>query len=252
MAELPDDLPTYELLNVPGMGETSAEFRCELIQVARRLGTDPNYLATIMSLESGLDPSIRNVWCMQNKDCAPSCCATGLIQFMPSTARALGTTTDELALMSDYEQLVYVEKFYRPYAERLTSVGDVYMATFLPALVGEPPETVLGRQGDPAVLPGTSLSYAKIYEQNAGFDRDKDGVITIGDVTSSAENRYRDALNKPPISFQCWPEEVSTNPDLPGSRSPPGRLSSGPSGAAVITVLGALSILGTLLLRRVS
>lgn len=38
--------------------------------------------------------------------------ATGLIQFMPSTAKQLGTTTDKLAAMTEVDQLDYVAKYF--------------------------------------------------------------------------------------------------------------------------------------------
>ena len=57
--------------------------------------------------------------------------ATGLIQFLPSTARGLGTTTDALAGMSSVEQLNYVEKYFDPLLklfDHAVSEGFVYPA----------------------------------------------------------------------------------------------------------------------------
>src|SRR3990167_3056635 len=40
--------------------------------------------------------------------------AIGLIQFMPSTAHLLGTTTEQLAQMTAVEQLAYVRRYFEP------------------------------------------------------------------------------------------------------------------------------------------
>lgn len=94
--------------------------------------------------------------------------ATGLIQFMPETARALGTTTAALAAMTAEDQLNYVHKYFKPYRGRLKNLGDLYMAILWPAGVGKPDSFVLW---DKATRPTT-------YRQNSGIDINKDGVIT--------------------------------------------------------------------------
>jgi hypothetical protein len=64
------------------------------------------------------------------------------------------------------------------------SVGDLYMATFMPKFVGYPDEFVLGQLGGGKV-PGTNLSSDLVYKQNKGLDRDRDGKITVADVKQS-------------------------------------------------------------------
>ena len=82
---------------------TTPEFRRKLYQVAIDVGIPPGELASLMGFESSWtwSPSVRN----------PSGGATGLIQFMPSTAKMLGTTTDQLAAMSAVQQLDYVKAY---------------------------------------------------------------------------------------------------------------------------------------------
>ena len=58
--------------------------------------------------------------------------ATGLIQFMPETAKGLGTTTDELAKMTRTEQMKYVEKFLSDKGIEGKGLSDVYMAVLFP------------------------------------------------------------------------------------------------------------------------
>lgn len=159
------------LFKFPGLSARSPQFFPRLVEVARELRADPNHLLAVMQVESGIRPDARN----------PRGGATGLIQFMPSTARALGTTVEALAAMSDARQLDYVQFYYEPYKGRLRSAGDVYMATFLPAHLGMPDSFVLARKGD------------KVYDWNAALDSDKDGALTVADVKRKAEKSLADA-----------------------------------------------------------
>ncbi len=162
-----------------GLENTSTSFPEELAASAARLGTDPNFLAAVMQIETAqtFDPASRN----------PQSGATGLIQFMPVTARSLATTTEELAQMSDVEQLTYVERFLRPYVGRLVSAGETYLAVFTPAGLGKADGHVLWSAG------------TKGYDQNKGLDRNKDGVITSGDVRGVAEGVYAAAKARGPF-----------------------------------------------------
>jgi hypothetical protein len=146
------------------------DFKIKLEKVANALGTTSHALLAVMKQESGVNPAARN----------SSGGATGLIQFMPDTARKLGTTTEELATMDGVQQLDYVYKYYKLVGVGDGSVGDLYMATFMPKYVGYPDHTVLGQSGD------SGFSGA-VYRQNAGLDRDKDGKITVADVKKSVQ-----------------------------------------------------------------
>lgn len=169
------------VLSFPGIGRVSPGFIDALIAMAGRLRMDPNAIAAVMSRESGFQAAIQN----------PHSHATGLIQFMPSTARSLGTTVDALREMSDIEQLPYVEKFLAPYAGRLKSRGDYYMAVFMPAFIGRSLDTVLQMKLGDRMVP--FVAGEKPYEQNKGLDLDKDGKITVGDVHEAIERVWRKA-----------------------------------------------------------
>jgi hypothetical protein len=178
------------LMRFPGIERTSLEFRAELLRVADRLSLDANKIAAVISLESGFDPANWNDFCEAEARAGKrklESCAIGLIQFMPDTARRLGTTSLALSRMGDAEQLEFVEAFFRPFAGRLRTPGDYYMAVFNPAHVGKPTTFVLYEQG------------SKGYEQNHGLDRDKDGRITVGDVTQSIESRYAAGASREPL-----------------------------------------------------
>jgi tape measure domain-containing protein len=89
-------------------GSGGGDFASKTKDIANRLGIDPQALMTIMLFESAgtLDPKI------QGANVPGQGKGRGLIQFMPNTARGLGTSDDALARMSDVEQLDWVEKYF--------------------------------------------------------------------------------------------------------------------------------------------
>jgi len=120
-------------------------------------------LMACMAFESGgtFSPHVRN---------AAGSGAIGLIQFMPDTAFQLGTTTYLLSLMTPEDQLTYVKAYFRPYAHKVHSLSDMYMAILLPHYVGLPDSSVLFHDG------------LKSYLQNKGLDTNEDGQVTKGEV----------------------------------------------------------------------
>jgi spore coat assembly protein SafA len=157
--------------------KVSKEFRQKVREIADSLKTDPNYLMACMAFESAetFSPSIKN---------AAGSGAVGLIQFMPSTAQMLGTTSEELASMSAVEQLNYVEKYFKPSSGKLSTLDDVYMAILWPAAIGKPLDHVLFKRGDP--------EHPRRYMLNAGLDFNEDGFVT----KAEAADRVREALAK--------------------------------------------------------
>lgn len=157
--------------------KVSPVFRERVIWIADTLGCDPSHLMACMHWESGgtFRADIRN---------AAGSGATGLIQFMPATARALGTTTAALAEMTPEDQLNYVYKYFRPYAGRLRNLGDLYMAILWPKGVGQPDHYVLF---DKAKMPTT-------FRQNAGLDVNKDGLVTRAECLVKVNERLARGL----------------------------------------------------------
>jgi hypothetical protein len=160
------------LLKVRGIEKTSPSFRAKLVTVAEELGINPDWLATVMAFESmgTFSASVQN----------PFTKATGLIQFMPATAKRLGTTIDALKAMTSEAQLDYVKAYFEPMKGRLKSLEDTYLMVFFPKFIGQPSSTVVFKAGDIG------------YKQNAGFDPRKTGVITVGAITSTIRG-IRDA-----------------------------------------------------------
>ncbi len=142
----------------------SAEFRTSIRFMADSLfmpAEGADWLMACIAWESGetFSPSVRN---------AAGSGAVGLIQFMPSTAKELGTTSDLLAGMTAELQLGFVARYFRPYQRKLNSLSDVYMAILWPRGIGQPEDYVLW---DAATRPTT-------YRQNMGLDINKDATIT--------------------------------------------------------------------------
>lgn len=152
---------------------TTPEFRRKLYQVAIDVGIPPGELASLMGFESSWtwSPSVRN----------PSGGATGLIQFMPSTAKMLGTTTDQLAAMSAVQQLDYV-KAYLARMPKWRMPGDAYLQVFWPAGVGKPDSFLIGEKDSTELVPNAKFTRGRVYAQNSGLDGNRDGRITAGDV----------------------------------------------------------------------
>lgn len=133
--------------------------------------THASWLMSCMAFESGetFSPSVRN---------AAGSGATGLIQFMPSTAQGFGISIAELAAMSAVDQLDYVQKYFRPYASRIDTLSDMYMAILMPKFVGQPEDSVLFL--DPKIS----------YRQNAGLDANRDGKITKAEATNKVRAKF--------------------------------------------------------------
>jgi peptidoglycan hydrolase-like protein with peptidoglycan-binding domain len=164
----------------------SPEFNDKLNKIGQKLGVDPKDLLRIMKFETG--------GTMSPSQGSGTSSAVGLIQFMPDTARGLGTTTQDLARMSAVEQLDYVYKFYKMNGVQPgMGVGDLYMLTFMPAAIDKPDDFVLGDANGGNVF---GLNKAKVWQQNPGFSnggpKGRPGgksYFTAGDVRRTIERR---------------------------------------------------------------
>jgi hypothetical protein len=186
----------------------SPTFTAKVGEVSRRLGINPDDLMAVMKFETGgtLDPAQRN---------QAGSGATGLIQFMPATARRLGTTTDALARMTPEQQLDYVEKYYQPYKGKITNLNDTYMAVLYPAALGKP-EWYPFIRGD---------QQPTAYRQNQGLDREGKGSITVGDAVQAVKRFVTPGV-----------AEAAERPRTQGARQAP---------AGPLTVEGLEQLLGT-------
>lgn len=149
----------------------SQEFYNKVIQISNRLNCNADDLMALMNAESGLKPTARN----KSSD------ATGLIQFMPNTAKDLGTSIEALKNMSAEEQLVYVEKYLVKAKSNAglskdskIDAGTLYALVWLP---GRAKKKILAESGD------------KYYQANKGLDKNNDGSITKEDLKKQLDSK---------------------------------------------------------------
>jgi tape measure domain-containing protein len=145
--------PVPKVPPIPGLDpRIDTKFLQTVANIAQSVGAKPEDLLKTMLYETGgtLSPSARN----------SRTSATGLIQFMPATARGLGTNINALAQMSPQDQLVFVQKYLKQNSrgQKLDSFRKVLSTVF-------------------AGNPNASLGIG-------------DGDITLGNYLKKAESRY--------------------------------------------------------------
>lgn len=149
---------------LPGMiAHRSADDLALFAGVMQSAGLDVGNVATVIEFESAgtWSPSVHN----------PGSAAVGLIQFMPDTAKGLGTSSAALEQMSFAEQLPWVAKYFaRVGPSRLARLVDYYAAVFWPAAIGSADDFVIAKAG------------TAVYDANKGLDRDNNGEITTADL----------------------------------------------------------------------
>lgn len=167
--------PAQQIASTSGNALQEPGFMKKLQQVAKNLGVEARVLLAVIKHEtnSTFSPQAQ----------APGKGAVGLIQFIDSAAKDLGTTKSELLKMTGTQQLDYVEKFYKQHGVKPgMDIGDLYMCTFMPAYVNKPAGTVLGKKHG-GTLPGTDQNMHRIWIKNPAFSNDhQKPYFTIQDV----------------------------------------------------------------------
>ena len=139
-------------------------FEQKVREVAVRLDIQPEWLMSVMYSESRFDAAAENL---------KGSGAMGLIQFMPTTATDLNTTTQKLGGMTHVTQLEYVYEYLSGVKRKyggFDSLTELYLAILFPkALSGDYCYTLYAKP-------------SQAYRQNAGLDEDKDGHVTVGDI----------------------------------------------------------------------
>jgi len=156
-------------------GEKLADFEQTMNSLCTKLEINPNWLMMVMWSESRLKAQAVNKQAGDSTNPAVRAAnrAVGLIQFMPDTAKNLGTTTQKLYAMSAIDQLHFVYAYFKPWTGKIHSYFDLYLITFFPIAVGKP---------DEYILETTKLAASKIAKQNPFFDMNKDGKLTVGEI----------------------------------------------------------------------
>jgi len=151
-------------VTLPTEVQQDTDFVREVNDTSAYLSISPDSLLRVIGFETGgtFSPSVKN----------PNSTATGLIQFLESTANGLGTTTKELAGMTRSQQMAYVRRYLEPFRGRMKNDGDVYMAVHWPAAVGKDDTFVMYKAGSDE------------YTANRGLDTNGDGIVTRGETLS--------------------------------------------------------------------
>jgi len=192
-----------EILHINHLEKTTPEFRRKLIEIADRRGLNPSYLAAVIRFESDYNPQAVNRYSG----------ATGLIQWLRRSAKAVGTTQAELLEMTAEEQLDYVEKHYAlvdPH-KRIRSIEDHYLAVFSPAYMFKPPGTAMYKRPEG----GCAKPPKGAYCQNAPLDRNDDGAITNTEAASGVLGLIKAAQGRPPLLVEDAPSPAEPLPELP-------------------------------------
>jgi hypothetical protein len=98
--------------------------------------------------------------------------------------------------------------------------------------IGKPYSYVLATRGDGSTL----------YEQNAGLDRDGNGVITVGDLAGKVDGMIAAARSRTPLQLP----DAAPVPPAPDPQKPtpaPSGDATGPVLVAVLLLLVALALL---------
>jgi len=140
--------------------------------IAKKIGVTANDLYTIFYAESKFNPAIVN-----------SIGATGLIQFMPSTARGLGTSGPALAKLNALQQLDFVEKYFLPGKSKFKNVYDLYLYTFFPLGLGKSQGWVIeSKQHSAQIISKQNPAIARAAGKKAGTP------LTIADFYKYVSN----------------------------------------------------------------
>lgn len=226
-----------DIIAAPGIQKVSDWFRWYLVYQSAQSQLNADCIAMVISLESGFDANVKN---MQGARYA------GLIGFGGKNYEKGLTYSAERQL----EELVMPLFESYPKLKNNTDCGDYYMAVFLPGLMGESDDFVIGRKGDPDPAWPKGPSRDKLYVQNNAdgcpdidgpcyFDHDKKGYYTIGDVKRLIRTRTEETLPKPRIPV----------PDQEPARPSEGEMTS--SGVAILVGGIAVAVTGWFLVTRV-
>jgi hypothetical protein len=161
--------------NMPAKWLDDKEFIAKAGKIGSKYGQKLEEFITLMVIESGCSPTIRNAWGY-----------TGLIQFGPPALttinKAYGTswTTDNIRLLSRAQQLDVVEQYFDYWKKTLKiqdlSLGRMYVLTFMPKYVNHPANHVIAEPG------------AKICANNPGLVG-PNGYLTVQSVMNKPNSQ---------------------------------------------------------------
>ena len=135
--------------------------RKKVRKIAKEIGVESKQLYRLFYIECRGDINKVN----------PYSRAVGLIQFLPNTAKFLGTDTLALQHMQVSEQLDYVRKYLRIQlvGRKINDFTDLYLVVFRPSAIGQSEDYVISEKG------------SIISNQNPAY-RSNDGRITVKNI----------------------------------------------------------------------
>jgi|WetSurMetagenome_2_1015567.scaffolds.fasta_scaffold44395_5 hypothetical protein len=149
---------TKELTNHIAESDQVA-FKSALLAGCEELNIKPIDLLSVMFSESGLKYNAYN----ENGG------ASGIFQFIPSTAKSLGTSTAAIRTMKASTQLKYVFKYLRQFKGKIKTAFDIYLVTFFPVALGKP---------DSFIFKTKNISSSQVAKNNKAIDFNDDNKIT--------------------------------------------------------------------------
>lgn len=147
-------------------------FSNKVEDVSKNINCDPTDLLTVLFCESSLDPEAEN-----------KSGAVGIMQFMPSTLKELGYTTEDIKNMTATQQLDVVQKYfeknnYYHKGEKLTA-AQLYAMVLAPGKANREILYIKGKDG-------------QAYLQNKGLDIDENGQIAMQDLDTHIANKCQE------------------------------------------------------------
>lgn len=171
----PKELPKDKIDKTSDQSATSKAFRDKVTKISGLLGVSPSDLYRIMHFETAGQ--------MKANTPSPGGKCIGLIQFCPIAQQALNVSKEELAAMTEVEQLDYVYKYFKYWnLPRDSDIGDLYMAVLLPVGLNKPDDFVLGSKGDKSTLNPSYLTKGAVWAENPAFRVPGRTYFTVADV----------------------------------------------------------------------
>ncbi|MGB1241347.1 MAG: transglycosylase SLT domain-containing protein [Chitinophagales bacterium] len=155
------------------------EFEKKVRRISSKLDIHPDWLMAIMHSESKLDASVVNL---------KGSGATGLIQFLPTTAINMDITVEQMRNLNHIQQLDYVYEYLRDVQKTrkvsFENITDLYLSILYPVAVGQEAAFVLYR------------SPSSTYQKNSGLDENHNGEVSVKDIDLRMKRLY-------PIAYQA-------------------------------------------------
>jgi len=198
--------------------EKDPRFYNRIKNLSESVGISPEDLLVVMTLESGINPTIHN----NNYG--------GLVQMSNNTLKGLGYSgnVSDFSKEPAYKQLDFVEKQINKLKSWLSgdfeTAEQYYLGNLLPVslkLEGvrnkDVNTIIVSKNPTTPHLPGVSIEKEKIYyNSNQGLDLDKDGSITYGDIKNFLdkkrnESHYKHAMEqmKSVVNYEPVKNEIN-------------------------------------------